>query len=475
MAKEKLAQVWAREQQHYNSQRMRELLGIGYSEEDDKRLSDALQQLKCAKILRTVVTKSDEANETEDDDADSSWDSRYINKYEYCFRYVGLIQFGKRVLYILPKYCAEVKDNAQSEARMESFRTVMRVIARYKREASSTGEEDSEDAWHDFLHVMVELVMDFQANGVYRVDENINELNGKGRIMWPRTIRRVLPLMQDGRPYYMELHTRRKQADTAHIITRLHKYLVWQAWQKLEELHLSDLLELPAITDPPDHEEEFSDLEYLVRVIKQEQTQRFDNRRKYLLDLMLRYLEEKDEDTTDGIYLFGKSGFHVVWEEACRVVFGMEKSTPEQMEASRPIWDFGIKGELYGSALEADMLKVDNNKQAFTIYDAKYYIPPKDGKAEDIVKKMPGGYDVIKQQLYELALKSRYPEYKITKNVFILPMMEGDDSGDGVSVGTVRVPMLEKLGLAPVEICKVKPDTIWNAYLNRHTIKDIPK
>lgn len=467
--------MWAREQQHYNSQRMRELLGIGYSEEDDKRLSDALQQLKCAKILRTVVTKSDEAYDTEDDDTDSSWDSRYINKYDYCFRYVGLIQFGKRVLYILPKYCAEVKDNAQSEARMESFRTVMRVIARYKKEASSTGEEDSEDAWHDFLHVMVELVMDFQANGVYRVNENINELNGKGRIMWPRTIRRVLPLIQDGRPYYMELHTRRKQADTAHIITRLHKYLVWQAWQKLEELHLSDLLELPAITDPPDHDEEFSDLEYLVRIIKKEQTQRFDNRRRYLLDLMLRYLEEKEEDTTDGIYLFGKSGFHVVWEEACRVAFGMEKSTPEQMEASKPKWNFvGAKDVYRGSALEADMVKVDGNKQTFTIYDAKYYVPPKGCEAEDIVKKMPGGYDVIKQQLYELALKNRYPEYKITQNVFILPMMEGDDSGDGVNMGTVRVPMLEELELAPVEICKMKPDTIWEAYLNHNTI-DIPK
>lgn len=475
MAEVKLAQVWAREQQHYNSQRMRELLGIGYSEEDDKRLSDALQQLKCAKILRTVVTKSDEANDTEDDDADSSWDSRYINKYDYCFRYVGLIQFGKHVLNILPKYCTEIGISDKEDSYKEIFRTVMRAIARYKTEASSTGEEDSEDAWHDFLHVMVELVVDFQANGVYRVDENINEVNGKGRIMWPRTIRRVLPLMQDGCPYYMELHTRRKQADTAHFITRLHKHLVWEAWQKLEKLDLPEMLGLPTITDPPDHEEEFTDTEYLVRMVKKEQTQRFDNRRKYLLDLMLRYLAEKEEDTTDGIYLFGKSGFHVVWEEACRVVFGMEKSTPEQMGASRPIWDFGIKGELYGSALEADMLKVDNNKQAFTIYDAKYYIPPKDGKVEDIVKKMPGGYDVIKQQLYELALKNRYPEYKITKNVFILPMMEGDDSGDGVSVGTVRVPMLEKLGLAPVEICKVKPDTIWNAYLNRHTIKDIPK
>ena len=476
MAEEKLAPEWAREQQHYDSQRMRELLGIGSSEEDDKRLSDALQQLKCAKILRTVVPESGEANDTEDDDADSSWDSRYINKYDYCFQYVGLIQYGKRVLYILPKYCADVKGNAQSEARMESFRTVMRAIARYKKEASSTGEEDSEDAWHDFLHVMVELVMDFQANGLYRVDENINELNGKGRIMWPRTIRRVLPLMQDGRPYYMELHTRRKQADTAHIVTRLHKYLVWQAWQKLEELHLSDLLELPAITDSPDHEEEFSDLEYLVRVIKTEQAQRFDNRRRYLLDLMLRYLEEKEEDTTDGIYPFGKSGFHVVWEEACRVAFGMEKSTPEQMEASKPHWVFDDTAHV-GSPLVADMVKVNGRK--LTIPDAKYYVPPKEGKPEDIVKKMPGIGDIIKQQLYELALKLKvscthsflHPCVRggniNVRNLFIIPCLEQENTGN---IGSVEIPMLAGLGLAPVEICKVKPDTIWKAYLNHSTI-----
>ena len=477
MAEVQLEQQWAREQQHYNSQKMRELLGIGSSGEDDKRLSDALQQLKCAKILRTVVTISGETNETEDDDADSSWDSRYINKYDYCFRYVGLIQFGKRVLYILPKYCAEVKDNAQSEARMESFRTVMRVIARYKKEASSTGEEDSEDAWHDFMHVMVELVMDFQANGVYRVDENINELNGKGRIMWPRTIRRVLPLMQDGRPYYMELHTRRKQADTAHIVTRLHKYLVWQAWKGLEKLHLPDLLGLPAITDPPDHEEEFTDNEYLVRIIKKEQTQRFDNRRRYLLKLMLRYLEEKDEDTTDGIYLFGKCGFHEVWEEACRAAFGMEKSTPEQMEASKPFWDFGIKGAHSGSALEADMVKIDGGK--LTILDAKYYVPDSSKAAKEIVAAMPGTYDIIKQQLYELALKLKvscthsFLQFCVlggninVRNLFIIPCLEQENTRN---IGSVEIPMLSGLGLAPVEICKVKPDTIWKAYLNHNTI-----
>lgn len=466
--------MWAREQQHYDSQRMRELLGISSSVKDDKRLSDALQQLKCAKILRTVVPKSGEANETEDDDADSSWDSRYINKYDYCFRYVGLIQFGKRVLYILPKYCAEVKDNAQSEARMESFRTVMRVIARYKKEASSTGEEDSEDAWHDFLHVMVELVMDFQANGVYRVDENINELNGKGRIMWPRTIRRVLPLMQDGRPYYMELHTRRKQADTAHIITRLHKYLVWQAWQKLEELHLSDLLELPAITDPPDHDEEFSDLEYLVRVIKKEQTQRFDNRRRYLLDLMLRYLEEKEEDTTDGIYLFGKSGFHVVWEEACRVAFGMEKSTTEQMKESRPRWHFDDKKH-DGDPLMADMVKIDRGK--LSILDAKYYVPPKEGKPEDIVKKMPGIGDIIKQQLYELALRKKYPQVQEVVNAFILPLRDNEVANREVYFGKVEIPMLSDLiveegkpKLKEVVLIKYPPQTIWDAYLKHSTI-----
>ena len=469
----KLVQKWAREQQRYNSDAMRELLGIGFSDEDDKRLSDALQQLKCAKVLRTVTGKE---SDNEDNDTDSPWDRRYVEKYDYCFRYVGLIQFGKHLLNILPKYCTEIGISDTGDSYKEIFRTVMRVLARYKTETSSTGEEDSEDAWHDFLHVMVELVVDFQAKGVYRVDENINEVNGKGRIMWPRTIRRVLPLMQDGRPYYMELHTRRKQADTAHFITRLHKHLVWEAWQKLEKLDLPELLGLPTITDPPDHEEEFTDTEYLVRMVQKEQTQRFDNRRKYLLDLMLRYLEEKDEDTTDGIYLFGKSGFHVVWEEACRVVFGMRASNETEMEPSAPIWKLKGKKEHKGRCLQADMVKVEEN--TLTIYDAKYYTPPVNVEPAKILAGMPGIGDIIKQQLYELALikswQKQRPYIRMNKNVFILPRRNDDVTTDN-DIGMVKVPMLTELGLAPVEICKVKPDTIWNAYLNRHTIKDIPK
>lgn len=465
---------WVREMQGYSVDKLQGFLGIDGIEE----CREAVDKLHDAKILRAISNnaKIEEQNEEERDDA---WDKHHLESYTYRFHYVGILQYRQSLLYVLPKYCCNINataEKSEEHPHWNTFQQVLQVIARYKDTKRELGEDENPLPWEDSLHVMVELVMDYVENGVYRDDEHVDEINGKGRILWQRTIQKTLPFIQDGEPIYMELHTRRKQEDEENFFTRMHHYLAHHAWEALHTVGLDSLLSLPDIPAPEDSDSDFTGRDdYLLGRIHTELSQQFDSRRRYLLQLMERYLNGKEETFSDGFHTFGKTGFHTVWEEACRVAFGMEKSTPEQMEASRPCWDFGIKGTHYGSALEADMLKVDNNKQAFTIYDAKYYIPPKDGAAKDIVEKMPGGHDVIKQQLYELALKNRYPEHKITKNVFILPMMEGDDSGDGVSVGTVRVPMLEKLGLAPVEICKVKPDTIWNAYLNRYTIKDIPK
>lgn len=477
---ERLPAHWVREMQRYSAKELQNLLGI----EDAAGLRDAIDDLCDAKILRTIRADASK-EEIDDEEHDDPRNRQHLESYTYRFCYVGILQYHQSLLYVLPKYCNEVDPAPEKAAiveykegdedpRMKPFQQVMQVIARYDDTKRELGEDEDELPWEDSLHVMVELVTDYVENGVYRDDEHVDEINGKGRILWQRTIQKTLPFIQDGEPIYMELHTRRKQEDEENFFTRMHHYLAHHAWEALHTVGLDSLLSLPDIPAPEDSDNDFTEKEYMLGRIHAELSQQFDSRRRYLLQLMERYLDRKEETFSDGFHTFGKTGFHTVWEEACRAAFGMRKSTGAEMEASKPKWKFVGAKDVRGSALEADMVKVDGNKQTFTIYDAKYYVPPKGCEAEDIVKKMPGGYDVIKQQLYELALKNRYPEYKITQNVFILPMMEGDDSGDGVNMGTVHVPMLEELGLAPVEIRKVKPDTIWEAYLNHNTI-DIPK
>lgn len=470
---ERLTARWVREMQRYCADELQGLLGIA----DIGELRDAVDKLHDANILRTIRKgnkQEENANEAEND----PWDKQHLESYSYRFHYVGILQYRQSLLYVLPKYCNKV-DQQTEDLRWEPFKQVMRVIEQYDKNKRALGLEADEQPWEDFLHVMVELVSDYVKNGVYRDDEHVDEINGKGRILWQRTIQKTLPFIQDGEPIYMELHTRRKQEDDQNFFTRMHHYLAHQAWSVLNWLKIDDLLSLPDIPAPEDSDSDFSEKEYMLDRIRAELSQQFDSRRRYLLQLMERYLDRKEETFSDGFHTFGKTEFHTVWEEACRVAFDMRKSTSAEMEASKPFWQFGDNEDDAdkkhdGDPLVADMVKVDEKKQTFTIYDAKYYIPPKEGKAEDIVKKMPRIGDIIKQQLYELAmiktLHKKMPFNRLDKNVFLLPMGDDDDSKDGAVMGKVGVPMLEELGLAPVEIRKVKPDTIWNAYLNHSTI-----
>lgn len=481
---ERLPAHWVREMQRYSAKELQNLLGI----EDATGLRDVIDDLCDAKILRTIRADATK-EEIDDEEHDAPRNRQHLESYTYRFHYVGILQYHQSLLYVLPKYCNEVAPDPEEAAvveykegaedpRMKPFQQVMQVIARYDDTKRELGEEEDEQLWEDSLHVMVELVTDYVENGVYRDDEHVDEINGKGRILWQRTIQKTLPFIQDGEPIYMELHTRRKQEDDENFFTRMHHYLAHKAWSMLHTVGLDSLLSLPDIPAPEDSDSDFTDKDYMLGRIHTELSQQFDSRRRYLLQLMERYLDRKEETFSDGFHTFGKTEFHTVWEEACRVAFGMEKSTREDMKESAPIWKLiGKKPYLdLRACLQPDMVRECGN--TLTIYDAKYYVPPKGGEAKDIVEKMPGGYDVIKQQLYERALiktKSQEKPYiRLDKNVFILPMGDDDDSEDGAVMGKVSVPMLEELGLAPVEICKVKPDSIWEAYLN-HNIIPVPE
>lgn len=481
---------WAREQQYYTHKELEKLLGI----RDTDDLIRMVQQLKCAKILRTVSEKTQAAGE-DDGETDDSWKKRLLESYRYSFRYVGILQFDKKALYILPKYCRPISAEESETAddnRMQTLSTVLQVIVRYAKELRDLGEEDSTDPWQDFLHLVIELVTDYSENGVYRDDNQLDEINGKGRILWHRTIAASIPFIQDDSPVYTNLHTRCQFVDEQNFFTRLHHFLAYHAWRILQGLNLNTLLNLPDITKQEDNEDDFSDVAYMLYRLRAELGQQFDSRRRYLLTLMIRYLETKDEDSTDGYYRFGKSGFHVVWEEACRCALNMETSTSEHMQLSRPKWQLGehtISMEPNKKGLQADMFHYDNEQPRLLIGDAKYYTPSLNPQS---IQGMPGIGDLLKQQLYELALRNYFHPQADVINVFLMPRQEADPSpGENriTRFGSVYIPMLtgsylgdgrrqglvhsEKLldipNLQPVILCKICPQLLWKAYLTHDT------
>lgn len=488
---------WAREQQYYTHEELQNLLGIS----DTDALIRMVQQLKCAKILRTVSKKTQAAGE-DDGETDDSWEKRLLESYRYSFRYVGILHFSKNALYILPKYCLPIpaeETEAENIERMDTLGTVLQVIVRYASELRDLGEEDSNDPWQDFLHLVIELVTDYTENGVYCDDNQLDEINGKGRILWHRTIAGTIPFLQDSTPVYTDFHTRCRLVDEQNFFTRMHHFLAYHAWSILHGLNLNNLLNLPDLTKQEDNEDDFSDVAYMLHRLHAELGQQFDSRRHYLLTLMIRYLETKDEDSTDGYYRFGKSGFHVVWEEACRRALNMETGRKEHMQLSRPQWQLGehtISMEPGKQTQLADMIHYDSRQFRLLIGDAKYYIPSTEPRS---IQGMPGIADLLKQQLYELALRNYFHPQADVVNIFLMPRQEADTCGSGVTLfGSVYIPMLTSSSLCgkslpglkhseplrdipnlqEIKLCKISPDLVWKTYLNsdtntlRHELED---
>lgn len=457
---------WALENHSYSYAELRELLGGG----DDSAMARLIEQLKCAKILRThrADRRLTEHWKAEEDD-DDAWEISQLYNAHYSFRLVGLLAIHQTALCILPKYCsaATLRDETR---RREHFRMVLNVLMRYQKNLRDSGTEAPQDPWQEFLHTMVELVADYAAHGVYRDDEILHERNGRGRILWHRTISSTRPFLQEDRPLYMELQTRRRQVDEDNYFTRMHRYLTYCAWKNLERAQLRDILELPLMTEPAENESDFADVNDMRSRLRRELNQQYDNRRRYVLNLLLRFLEQKEERSTGGYLCFGNTGFHLVWEEACRRALGLAASDDHQMDATRPRWIAGAHREApkLTAALRADMLRYTPSDGSLLICDAKYYSPSLQAFLQDELNTdgMPGTGDIIKQQLYELALKLHYGRIQSVRNVFLLPLLENDGIDEEIfCFGHTSVPMLTGAQMKEILLCKLRPTRVWETYL----------
>lgn len=458
---------WGREMQSYDAGQLKTLLGA----QDDEELCSLILRLKSASVLRTVAASNKKANEETND----AWQTQWFDRYRYKFSYVGILQncnkAGCNLLYILPKYCRRISAEAhgeEAEQRMRHFQTVLQVINRYAQNNETQGYESEAADVDNPLAIKIELLTDYVNNGAYRDDEHVDEINGNGRILWQRTIQTTQPFLSDERPeepVYMELHTRRKQDDEQNFFTRLHHYLAHDAYEQLERYHLGSLLGLPCIPPPEDAEDAFQERDYVLNRLAGELSVQFDSRRRLLLELMRRYLNDEGNTSADSLFVFGKSGFHVVWEEVCRSVLSMRKTTKADLPDSCPkwtVWSSGSSQQKDGSPMEADMF--NKTADSLLICDAKYYKPSASDAIDTIIKDMPGVGDIMKQQVYEYALNPGAAISKVV-NIFLLPALENDGITDTLfCMGKVTIPALRNT--RPIYIFKVRPAPLWESYLS---------
>ena len=459
-----------REREPYTRTDLLRIFGVINHENQDAQWAKLERRLEQHKMLRRRSTYANAEELKNSEFAGHETDTR-----EYSLRFVGVYAWKNRLVYALPKYTRKLSDRGylkihdmdEHPEAGQHLATVMQVLRRYNNKRVKESLSASSDSTKDgYLALLVYIVTDYAHHGLYRDDRQEEQMNGRGRILWNKTIQSTYPVIQDKRPYYMDLVVRHTVDDHDNFFTRLHLSIVNKCYDTLEKLGLIQLLSLPQITEDAVPEDDLGDDHYLKHRIRSEMGCQFDSRRRHVLQLMLKYVEkeaERDEEAQNEYY-FGSTAFHSVWEEVCRDVFG--KDEREQHKIAPPVWKFENKPDWKGpeESLEPDI--IIKRPDAYWLFDAKYYLPRVNGNS---VYGLPGVGDITKQFLYQQDLQEKKgADIRPIHNAFLMPLPDGELAQSATApisfFSRVSMPLFGQRKY--IYTFRIHPQTLYSAYLS---------
>jgi hypothetical protein len=475
----KIVSKYVREQKRYTKNDLRGIFSF-----DEIGVERFIKNLKAYGVLKSVKNNSDqlEMSDLVDEDVEITDETAESGDCLYVFTYVGIITSGSRIIKVYPKYLLSKKDDPLVEMKQ-----VIKVLEKYshsEKQIVNIFNGDGENRSFNILAVILFLLNDYFEYGIYTNSEDIIEVNGEGEILWGKTIDESFALIEDERPYYMELYTHKTVDDDMDYFKRLHECILTECSKQLHDAQLDELFDMSLISLTDETLEDFGDKEYVLERIYTELNVQFNTRRQILLKTMYAYVSQEKRvlEENNGISMYGTTAFHAVWEKVCAAVFDNKLNIPlgklkmiVPLDGSynkadtlldiieKPIWEGEDTGEKYGDTLIPDLISMPNidGKDHFIIFDAKYYnIQLEKGKS---LRGNPGIGDVTKQYLYQLAYKDFIAKHGISvvKNCFLMPT----EKDEIIKKGTARMKMLEALGLENIQIRLLPATQLYEDYL----------
>lgn len=394
----------------------------------------------------------------------------------YQFVYVGVIIIDNIVINCYPKYITS-KDNIKND-----FKQIIRVIKKYNKSKDDFEYENDEleDISYNRLSLMLFFLEDYFENGVYTNIQNILEINGNGEIDWNRTINDNVAIIQNNKPYYVELQTKYKINDLVNYFRLLHEYIITECSKFLEKAGLLDLFDLTPAELSDKEFEDFGDVNIILKKLEKELNVEFNTHKIKLLQSMHSYISNKNAHTNENyLTLYGTPAYHEIWEEMCARVFAdklhkhlIDLKLPVELNRKfssnkelikiikKPKWYYkGIVPKSVDGTFIPDT--VTFWKDYFIILDAKYYNLK---FSEDILDGQPGLESITKQYLYELAFREFIDlhQFKGVKNAFLFPKYGGEIENKG----HVNLEILHNLGLENIQVIMLPASEINQMYLD---------
>ena len=384
------------------------------------------------------------------------------------FNYVGVVALFRHVFIVLPKYY--VTTDGQTSADMTWLASTMHNVRgairrHYDLRPSDRLQDrlrfDDSDAKRTViiqsrLDLYRFLLDDFAEHHEYREPQRIREFNGDGEIDWIHTVNRIVPMIDAGRPAYMETITTRRKRSDSNFIARVQRAVISELSLMLEETGLDSVLQLTTFPIPAEKIDNIGDREFLASRMDRELTVHFDTRAKRLLRALADYLRDGAPASESPIIAEGTGSFNLVWESICQHVFHNHHDDTDMpnpqwrfRKNSAISWDRNVSpstnkpstneivttenvlqpgtespieedddstGTAQTHKLIPDVINKDD-PNGWYILDAKYYTPQYAGA----LKGVPGVQDVIKQYFYMMASRNRDKNRKVLGNAFVVP------------------------------------------------------
>lgn len=482
----KIVSSYVREQKRYTKNELKKIFSF-----DEAGVEKFIKNLKAYGVLKSVKnsTAQLEMSDLLDEDIEITDETAESGDCLYVFTYVGVITSGSRVIKVYPKYLLSQKEP------LTEMKQVVKVLERYsnsEEQIINIFNGDGDNRSFNILAVILFLLNDYYEYGIYTNSEDIIEINGEGEILWGKTIDESFAMIEDGRPYYMELYTGKTVEDDMDYFKRLHECVLTECSKQLHDAQLDELFGMDELVLSEETLLDFGDRDYILERLHKELNIQFNTRRQILLKTIYTYISQDRRmlEENEGISMFGTTAYHAVWEKVCADVFDNKLNTAlGQLKMSVPLADefksrssetlINIieKPKWKGTDMEEmdatdtlipDLISIPqiNGADHFLIFDAKYYnIQLEKGKS---LRGNPGVGDVTKQYLYQLAYKDFIKAHNIAvvKNCFLMPT----EKNEIIKKGTARMPMLEALGLENIQIRLIPASMLYERYLTKGKI-----
>lgn len=352
-------------------------------------------------------------------------DREHFNLREHCYvnnntdgdRFVGVKADSNNAMIYFPM---GYQLPEQDEELRRDIKNLFKVLAAFTEKTDRVLEMDKFTALQsvDFpIQAYLNIINYYlDHNGSYYTEmETTYRVDKRGKTHWGKTLKTQTPVVQGKSLLYLNQVVRVSTPDINRLITRIHRYCVYESFERIGWLYTTNTPERPDI--------DFDKNMFLATINTKLNSTNNDND-KTLFRSMIAMIEFRDNQTIDKQFYFGTDNFEVVWERLIDKVFGIQNKEdyfPHGLWTER----FGKNKGKPASALEPDSIMIFGNK--FYVLDAKYYrygIHPNGGP-----KLLPQSSDINKQITYGRFVKeNKASNESLVFNAFIMPYNRADNA-----------------------------------------------